>query len=118
MGDQVHYLVKQAQKELISLCFLLLFGLWVSFLVGPVVLIGTRDTQSIRQHTGQVPFQAQRLERTIFCPWPDFEALMQDGPILLGMRIYQDFYAYESGAGPGVVAIPWFRPIRGSDPPS
>ena len=22
---------------------------------------------------------------------------MQDGPILLGMRIYQDFYAYESG---------------------
>eukprot|EP00913_Durusdinium_trenchii_P030356 g28436.t1 len=25
------------------------------------------------------------------------QALMQDGPILLGMRIYQDFYAYESG---------------------
>eukprot|EP00438_Fugacium_kawagutii_P004484 Skav232407 [mRNA] locus=scaffold1077:813542:819834:- [translate_table: standard] len=34
-----------------------------------------------------------------------FEALMQDGPILLGMRIYQDFYAYESGMGfgPGYV---------------
>ena len=27
------------------------------------------------------------------------EALTQDGPILLGMRIYQDFYAYESGQG-------------------
>lgn len=25
------------------------------------------------------------------------QALTQDGPILLGMRIYQDFYAYESG---------------------
>lgn len=27
---------------------------------------------------------------------------MQDGPILLGMRIYQDFYAYESGPHSGL----------------
>lgn len=48
--------------------------------------------------------QTSRLLQTndclsLFVPFFPFgrKALMQDGPILLGMRIYQDFYAYESG---------------------
>ena len=88
VGSQVHYLVKQADSSWLHFLVSHLYGLRESLLRNSCILV-----KIVKHGIGNDVVPDRRS-------WSFYlEALTQDGPILLGMRIYQDFYAYESGQG-------------------
>lgn len=88
VGSQVHYLVKQAGSSWLHFLVSHLYGLRESLLRNSCILV------KIMKHGIGNDVVPDRRSWSFY-----LEALTQDGPILLGMRIYQDFYAYESGQG-------------------